>query len=150
MLTGQYSNTFDEKGRLLIPSKIRNELAGDKVIVTSGVDKCLWVYHPAEWEKVVGEIMSSTSQFQSKARLLQRRIIAPAVECDIDSAGRIRIPQPLRESAGLSKNAMILGIMNYIEIWDPEQYNSYLDESESQYLEAAELLGDVLASRNGG
>lgn len=149
MLTGQFLNTFDEKGRLLIPSKIRNELSGDKVIVTSGVDSCLWVYHPAEWEKVVGEIMGSTSQFQSKARLLQRRIIAPAVACDIDSVGRIRIPQTLRDSANISKNAMILGIMNYIEIWDPEQYEQYLEESESQYLEAAELLGDVLAARHG-
>jgi MraZ protein len=150
VLTGQYSNTFDEKGRLLIPSKIRSELAGDKVVVTSGVDRCLWMYHPDEWSKVVREIMGSTSQFQSKARLLQRRIIAPAVECEIDKSGRIRIPQPLREAAGLEKNAMVLGIMDYIEIWNPEVYDSYLQESESQYLEAAELLGDVLATRNGG
>ena len=76
---------------------------------------------------------------------MQRRIVAPAQECEIDKAGRINIPPTLRDSAGLVRDAVILGIENYIEIWDEETYNGYLEESEAEFLAAAEELGDILS-----
>jgi MraZ protein len=148
MFMGEYRNSIDEKGRLLIPSRIRSEVTGNVMVMTRGVDACLWLFPPDQWKKITLSVMGSSSLFKSKTRLLQRRIIAPAQECEIDRSGRITIPPTLRESAGieLKKEAVILGIDSYLEVWDTEAYRSYLDESESEFLAAAEELGDVLAA----
>ena len=145
MLTGEYKNTIDEKGRLMIPSRIRSEIEGSVLIVTRGVEKCLWLFTPGEWARISDSIMGSTSLFKSKTRLLQRRIVAPAQECEIDKAGRINIPPSLRSSAGLVKETIVLGVEKYIEIWDEKEYGSYLDSSESDFIEAAEELDDILS-----
>ena len=144
MLTGEYKNTIDEKGRLMVPSRIRSEIEGSVLIITRGVEKCLWLFAPDEWRKISESIMGSTSLFKSKTRLLQRRIVAPAQECEIDKAGRINIPPSLRGSAGLSKDTIILGVEKYLEIWDEGEYNSYLEASEKDFIEAAEELDDIL------
>lgn len=148
MLNGEYRNSLDEKGRFLIPARIRSEISGNILIITRAVDKCLWIFTPDEWERISGSIMGSSSMFKSKTRLLQRRIIAPAQECEIDKSGRITIPPSLRESAGLAskKEAVILGVQNYMELWDVDTYADYLEESEKEFLEAAEDLGDLLQS----
>lgn len=145
MITGEYQNSLDDKGRLLIPSRIRNSVAGNVLIITRGVDRCLWLFPPDEWARISSLLMDSSSIFKSKTRLMQRRIVAPAQECEIDKAGRINIPPTLRESAGLKKDTIILGIEKYIEIWDEEVYNAYLTESEEEFMEAAEELGDILS-----
>lgn len=145
VITGEYCNSLDDKGRISIPSRMRNEIAGNLLVVTRGIDKCLWVFPPEEWKKIAESLMASSSVFKSKTRLLQRRIIAPAAECEIDKAGRINIPPTLRDSAGLKKDVVILGIERYIEIWDAEEYNGYLAKSENEFLEAAEELGEVLS-----
>ncbi len=145
VITGEYCNSLDDKGRISIPSRMRSEIEGSVLILTRGIDKCLWLFSPEEWKKIAENLMASTSVFKSKTRLLQRRIIAPAVECEIDKAGRINIPQSLRDSAGLKKDVIILGIERYMEIWDADEYNQYLAGSESEFLEAAEELGEVLS-----
>lgn len=144
MITGEYKNTIDDKGRLLIPSRMRGGITGNIIIVTRGVEKCLWMFPPEEWKRITSILLDSTSLFKSKTRLLQRRIIAPAQECEIDKAGRINIPPTLRESAGLSRDAVILGIERYMEIWDEKAYEQFLNESETEFKEAAEELGEVL------
>ena len=143
VITGEYKNALDEKGRLLIPSKIRTEITGNVLILTRGVDKCLWLFPPEEWRKISENLMESTSVFTAKARLIQRRIIAPAQETEIDKAGRINIPPMLREYAGLTKECVILGIKTYIEIWDEGAYKQYWDENEAEFQQAAEELGAV-------
>ena len=144
MITGEYKNTIDDKGRLLSPSRMRGGITGNIIIVTRGVEKCLWMFPPEEWKRITSILLDSTSLFKSKTRLLQRRIIAPAQECEIDKAGRINIPPTLRESAGLSRDAVILGIERYMEIWDEKAYEQFLNESETEFKEAAEELGEVL------
>lgn len=146
MLNGEYRNSLDEKGRFLIPARIRNEIGGNVLIITRAVDKCLWLFTIDEWHRISESIMGSSSMFKSRTRLLQRRIIAPAQECEIDRAGRITIPVSLRESAGLDskKEAIILGVQRYMEIWDVDMYSEYLEQSEKEFLEAAEGLGDLL------
>ena len=144
MVTGEYRNNLDEKGRMLVPSRIRNLIPGNQLVLTRGIDKCLWVYTPEEWKRIAALILDSSSVFKSKTRLLQRRIIAPAQECEIDKSGRINIPPTLRESAGLKKEVVLLAMEKYMEIWDESEYNSYLDESEEDFLAAAEDLGDLL------
>ncbi len=143
MITGESKNTLDEKGRILIPSKLRNDIESNILIVTRGVDKCLWLFPPSEWEKISIKLMSG-SILKRESRILQRRIIAPAQECEIDKAGRINIPPTLRESAGLKKDTIILGIEKYLEIWDEGEYNLFLDSSEAEFNDAAENYDSIL------
>jgi len=144
LLTGEFRNSLDEKGRLSLPARLREELAGTDFVLTQGVDPCLWLFSPDEWESLSQKLMASTSIFQAKSRLVQRRILAPAQEVEVDKMGRISIPQSLREWAGLSKDCVILGITKYIEIWDAEAYRKYTAESESEFQAAAEELGGVI------
>ncbi len=146
MINGEYCNSLDDKGRFLIPSKIRNEITGSNLIITRAVEKCLWIFTPDEWMRISNLVMGSSSMFNKRTRLLQRRIIAPAQECEIDKTGRITIPPSLRQSAGLEskKEAIILGVQNYMELWDVDTYNSYLLDSEDDFLEAAEDLDRLL------
>ena len=144
MITGEYCNNLDEKGRMLVPSRVRNLIPENCLVLTRGIDKCLWVYMPEEWKRIASVILDSSSVFKSKTRLLQRRIIAPAQECEIDKSGRINIPPTLREAAGLKKEVVLLAMEKYMEIWDEAEYNKYLDESEEDFLSAAEDLGDLL------
>ena len=145
MITGEYRYSLDEKGRLMIPARLRVEIPGNIVILTRGVDKCLWLFTHEEWKKVSLSLIGSTSLFQEKARLMQRRIIAPAQDTEIDRSGRIIIPTTLREFAGLKKECIILGMMESMEIWDEETYRSYLEENETKFKEAAEEIGNKIA-----
>jgi MraZ protein len=120
---------------------MRTEVAGNEVILTRGVENCLWLFPPEEWKTFSENLIGSTSLFQEKARLIQRRMIAPAQETEIDKAGRIVIPQTLREYADLKKDCLILGLKKYMEIWSETAYQSYLSENEAKFKEAAEELG---------
>ncbi len=141
MITGEFRCSLDEKGRLLIPARMRTEVAGNEVILTRGVENCLWLFPPEEWKIFSENLIGSTSLFQEKARLIQRRMIAPAQETEIDKAGRIVIPQTLREYADLRKECLILGLKKYMEIWSEASYQDYLSENEAKFKEAAEELG---------
>jgi MraZ protein len=144
MIAGEYHNSIDEKGRLSLPARMRSDIPGSVIVITQGVDKCLWLFPPDEWKRISENLMASTSLFQSRARLIQRRIIAPAQEAEIDKAGRINIAPTLREYAGLTKEAVILGIKNYIEIWDEAAYRDYWADKEAEFQEAAEELGKIV------
>ena len=143
LLTGEFRNTLDEKGRLSLPARMRSELPGANLVLTQGVDKCLWLFPPVQWQELSQKLMASTSLFQARSRLVQRRILAPAQEVEIDRLGRISIPQSLREWAGLSRECVILGISKYMEIWNAEEYQKYLNENEKEFLNAAEDLGGL-------
>ncbi len=145
MITGEYRYSLDEKNRLLIPARIRAEIGGNSVLMTRGVEQCLWLFTHEEWKKVCQSLIGSTSLFQEKARLMQRRIIAPAQETEIDRSGRIIIPNTLKEFAGLKKDCIILGIQTYLEIWDEASYAGYLAENEKRFKEAAEEIGNKIA-----
>ena len=97
LLTGEFRNTLDEKGRLSLPARLRSELPGTSLVLTQAVDKCLWLFPPQQWQELSDKLMASTSLFQARSRLVQRRILAPAQEVEIDRLGRISIPQSLRE-----------------------------------------------------
>ncbi len=144
LLTGDFRNTLDDKGRVSLPSRMRSELPGNILIITQGIDRCLWLFPPEQWKTLSRKLMDTTSPFLARARLVQRRIIAPAQEVEIDKAGRLAIPQSLREFARLTKDCVILGIEKYIEIWDSDQYKAYWDENEAEFQAAAEELGSVL------
>lgn len=147
LLTGEYRNTLDEKGRILFPAKLRNELFDESekniLIVTQSFDRCLWLYTLEEWKALSSKIMGTASPFSKQNRLVLRSLIAPAQEVELDKAGRLSIPQSLREYAGLSKDCIILGINRYMELWDSESYKSYLEENEQDLKDAAEALSTI-------
>ncbi|MGM0432618.1 MAG: division/cell wall cluster transcriptional repressor MraZ [Spirochaetota bacterium] len=149
VLSGEYRNMLDDKGRLLIPSRLRNSLAGNVLYITRGVEKCLWLMLPDEWNKLSERIMGGPwTMFDAKTRLLQRRIIAPAQECEIDKSGRINIPPTLRDAVGLhlKHEAVILGINTFIELWSVDEYEQYLEQSEKEFAEASQSLSEALFS----
>jgi len=141
MITGEFRCSLDEKGRLLIPARMRTEVLGNVVILTRGVENCLWLFPPEEWKIFSENLVGSTSLLQSQARLIQRRLIAPAQETEIDKAGRIVVPPTLRDYADLKKECIILGLKKYMEIWSETAYQAYLSENEAKFREAAEELG---------
>ena len=115
------------------------------MVLTQSVDKCLWLFTPEEWSRISTNLMDSTSLFQSRARMLRRRIISPAQSVEVDKAGRINISASLREYAGLKKECIIIGIESYVELWDETEYRDYWDENEPSFQEAAEELGKIIS-----
>ena len=143
LLTGEYRNTLDEKGRILFPTKLRTGMADKVLVVTQAFDRCLWLFTPEEWENISSKLMENASPFNEKNRLVLRRFIAPAQEIEFDKSGRLSIPQSLREYASLSKDCVILGVNKYMELWDAESYKAYLTESEDSFRSAAEELNEI-------
>ena len=143
VLTGEHKNTLDEKGRIMFPAKLRSDLPEQRLIVTCGLDDCLWLFTLAEWKLFSDDIMEKASPFSRESRLVVRRIIAPAQEVEIDKGGRLSIPQSLREYAGLEKDCIYLGLYKYVELWSEQKYEDYLKETEPDFLEAAEGLSKI-------
>jgi len=116
MFMGEYNHTVDAKGRLIVPSKFREQL-GDVFFVTKGIDECLYVYGKAEWE-AIAEKLHDLPLTVASARKLSRFMLPGASQCETDKQGRILIPANLREYAKLDKDVVLLGVGSRIEIWD--------------------------------
>lgn len=132
-MKGEYNHNVDAKGRLFIPAKLRDEL-GDRFTVTRGLDKCLAIYPAAEWAVLEERIRALP---MSKARDLQRFFFSSAFDAEPDSQGRILLPAGLRQYAGLSKEATIIGASNHAEIWDTARWNEYNSSITDERIEAA-------------
>ena len=143
LLTGEYNNTIDDKGRVSFPVKLRTAVNQNVVMVTKGLDRCLWLFTTEEWEAFQGKLMSNASMMKSKSLNVVRHFIEPAQPVEFDKNGRLSIPQSLREYAKLSKDCVVLGIAKYMELWDSQTYKDYLTESESDFRDAAEEFNDI-------
>ena len=122
-MTGTYEHSIDAKGRLFIPAKLREEL-GVTFYLAMGVDECLAIYPQETWNRFT-EKFASLPMSQSAA---MRPLFANASKCELDSQGRIVIPQTLRKSAGLEKDAVIIGVNDRAEIWSAETWNAREEE----------------------
>ena len=141
MLIGEHRHTLDSKKRLSLPAKFRKEL-GAKVIVTRGLDNCLFMFAEAQWKKIVSKL--ETLPFGStNARGLSRFILAGAVEVEIDKAGRILLPDFLKEFARIKSTVVVTGVADRIEIWEEKAWDVYRKEIESGAVNMAQALGDV-------
>jgi MraZ protein len=120
MFMGEYSHSIDEKGRLIIPSRFRDEL-GARFVLTRGLDGCLAVYPMTEWEKLE-EKLSSLPLTNKSARTITRFLVSAAAQCELDKQGRILVPGALREYAGLEKDVVLTGNLERIEIWDKTKW----------------------------
>ena len=133
MITGQFDVTMDEKGRLMVPAKLRSEINGNTIFVTQGYeDGNLWLFTPDEWAVFSNKVMSNMSPFSEEDRELYRDIISPAQELEIDRMRRILIPPSLKAYAKLKKEALILGVIKFIELWDAETYALHKKESKER------------------
>lgn len=146
MLIGEYKNSLDEKGRFVFPSKLRSNLTENVLIVTQGIENCLLLYTPEEWNKIVSKMKEKLSPFIERDRLVLRRFIAPAQEVEFDKSGRISVPQNLREYAGLQKECQCLvrGMISYMEIWNADAYREYDSQKDAgEFCAAVEELGVI-------
>ena len=140
MFIGEYRHTFDAKNRISLPAKFRKEL-GVSVIVTRGLDHCLFIYPKASWKKEAARI-SVHSTGSAAGRGLSRLMLAGASEADVDSTGRILIPDYLKSFAGLSVKSVITGVSDRVEVWDEKAWETYTKSIEQNADEFAEKLGN--------
>ena len=138
MLMGEYHHNLDEKGRIIIPSKLREEL-GENVIVTRGLEDCLFVYSLPEWSLIVSKL--KTLPFTKKdARSFTRMFLSGATAAEFDKQGRIKISNPLIDYASLDKECIIIGVNDRLEIWSKEKWNSFVDVSRDEISDLADHL----------
>lgn len=140
MFLGEYQHSIDEKGRMIIPAKFRDAL-GSNFIMTRGLDRCLFVYPRDEWN-LLEQKLKSLPLMKSDARAFTRFFFSGATECELDRQGRVNIPQNLREHAALTKETIVIGVSNRVEVWSKENWESYNQESEQSFNEIAEKLVD--------
>jgi MraZ protein len=141
MLIGEYRHTLDPKKRLSLPSKLRAQL-GTTVILTRGLDNCIFVYPEGSWRDIT-EKMSHLSLGQANARAFSRFLLSSAEEVAIDNSGRILIPDRLKEFAKLSEKVVIAGVDNRLELWDETAWNTYQDRIEKEADDLAQNLGEI-------
>jgi MraZ protein len=141
MLIGEHRHTLDTKKRLSLPSKFRKEL-GKTVVITKGLDSCIFLYSTKEWKIFTGKL-GELSLGQGDTRAFTRHFMGGAAEVDIDSAGRILIPDFLKDVAHLDAKVMVIGLGDRVELWDEERWNNYQLEFNSKADLIAEKLGDI-------
>ncbi len=141
MLIGEYTHTIDDKNRLSLPVKFRQEM-GKKVVVTPGLDSCLFLFTMKEWKKI-SEKLSNSSMLQADSRSFNRFMFGGAVEAEVDSIGRILVPDFLRERANLKSKVAVIGVESRVEIWNENAWIEYKKVVEKQADTLAEKLGQV-------
>ncbi|MDO8594846.1 MAG: division/cell wall cluster transcriptional repressor MraZ [bacterium] len=141
MLIGEYTHTIDDKNRLSLPAKFRQEM-GKKVVVTPGLDGCLFVFTLKQWEKISGKLGES-SMFQADTRSFNRYMLGGATEVEVDSLGRVLIPDFLRERANLKDKVAVVGVQSRVELWNEKKWQEYKRGVEGQADTLAEKLGSV-------
>ena len=138
MFMGEFHHNIDEKGRLIIPSKFRNEL-GNKFIVTRGIEKCLFVYSLEEWNNIVSKLKELPFT-RKDARTFMRMFLSGATECELDNNGRINIPAPLTTYANISKEVVVIGVNERLEIWSNDSFENFFNDNIDNFDDIAEGL----------
>ncbi len=144
MLIGEYIHTIDEKNRMSLPVKFRKEM-GKKIIITPGLDSCLFIFTIKEWVKVSKKLSDSNNDLsflKADQRSFNRYMFGRAAEVEIDSIGRILIPDFLKDRIGLKDKAAIVGVEDRIEVWNDKAWSQNKDVVEKQAGELAEKLGN--------
>ena len=140
MFMGEYHQKIDDKGRLTIPAKIRYEL-GDNFIVTGGLDGCLFIYKKETWDKLINTYQDLPNV--KEARNFMRFFLSGANPQNFDKQGRINIAPPLIKYANLSKDVIVIGVGDRLEIWDNENWDKFISENEDNF----SLMADNLFSQ---
>ncbi|NLA04895.1 MAG: division/cell wall cluster transcriptional repressor MraZ [Firmicutes bacterium] len=142
MFTGEYLHTLDQKNRVIIPARLREGL-GDSFMITRGLDRCIFVYHLNEWERIEQKV-KELPLTRRDVRAFTRYFFSGAAEMEIDRQGRVLIPPGLREYAGIEKEVMIIGVSNRVEVWSAEAWKEYTSAENLNFEAAAEELADLV------
>jgi MraZ protein len=142
MLLGEYEHTLDDKNRLTLPAKFREAFAGG-VVVTRGMDGCLYAYTRPDFGRLV-ERMRALDPLSRESRVMQRHFFSGANDAEPDKQGRIMIPGALLQSAGLAREVVVAGVYDHVEIWDRAAWREHLEEVEG----SAEHVAERLATRD--
>ena len=140
MFMGEYHYSIDDKGRLTIPSKLRYDL-GEKFIVTRGLDNCLFIYPMNEWNNVINKYKELPNT--KDARNFMRFFLYGATVCEFDKQGRINIQTPLLNYAKLTKDCVIIGVSERIEVWSKEKWEEFINENEDKLSDIADNLFSI-------
>jgi MraZ protein len=141
MLIGEYKHNVDPKKRLSIPARMRRD-TGDKVVITKGLDNCLFLFPMSEWDKLAKKL-GELPMGQQDTRGFVRLMLSGAVEAELDQLGRVLLPDYLKEYAGIAKSATIVGVFNRLEIWDSNAWDDYKGNIEKNNDKIAEKLGEL-------
>ena len=141
MLIGEYLHTLDSKKRLSLPAKFRKEV-GRKVVVTRGLDACLFMYPQKAWERIAAKV-ANLPVGQADTRGMSRFLLAGAVEVEVDGAGRILVPEFLKEFADLKSRVVLAGVSDRVEIWNEKTWEEYKRRIERGADQMAQTLGDL-------
>ena len=141
MLLGAYDHTIDDKNRLTLPAKFR-EAFQDGVVVTRGLDGCLYAYRRPDWDRLVESRLATLDPLRPEGRRLQRHFFAGAAEAELDKQGRVMLPAQLIEHAKLGKEVVVAGVNDRLEIWDRESWRRELEQIEGSAEDVAERLAD--------
>jgi transcriptional regulator MraZ len=139
MLLGEFEHTVDDKNRLTLPARFRDAMS-DGVVVTRGMDGCLYAYPRGDWLERFQSRVAELDPLSSEGRKLQRHFFSGAAEAELDKQGRIMIPGALLRYAGLERDVVIAGIHDHLEIWDRETWRRELNEVEGSAEHVAERL----------
>lgn len=140
MFMGEYHHNIDDKARIVLPSKFREEL-GDAFVVTRGLEGCLFVYSKEEWINIVSKLRELP--FTKKdARAFLRFFLSGAVECQTDKQGRVALPTPLVNYANIKKECVVIGVNDRLEIWSEDAFNDYFNQNIDNISDLAEDLFD--------
>ncbi len=137
MFMGEYHHIVDDKGRLIIPSKVRGEL-GEKFIITRGLDNCLFIYPLDEWEIIIKKYKQLPNT--KDVRNFMRFFLSGATECEFDKQGRIKLPIPLIKFADLEKDCVIIGVNDRLEVWSKTNWESFILNNEDSLSDIADNL----------
>ena len=146
-MRGEYTNKLDDKGRLMIPPKIRKELGFTNLILTRSREKCLRLYCEEEYEKVEKEIMDTKgSDIDGRILNVNRRLIAACAELEMDKSGRINIPVSFRKYAGLElkENCTVLGSGSFVEIWNEKDYLNWAENVDENLEQDVNYLLEII------
>ncbi|WP_042456164.1 division/cell wall cluster transcriptional repressor MraZ [Neobacillus dielmonensis] len=138
MFMGEYHHSIDIKGRIIVPSKFRENL-GETFVITRGLDQCLFGYPLSEW-KEIEQKLKALPLTKKDARAFTRFFFSGATESELDKQGRVNIPAPLMQYAKLEKECVVLGVSNRIEIWSKQIWEDYFSQSEDSFAEIAENM----------
>ena len=139
MLLGEYEHTLDDKNRITLPAKFRASFAAG-VVVTRGMDGCLYVYRLEDWDKLVDSRLAGLDPLSQEGRRMHRFFFSGAAEAELDKQGRVMIPAALIEHAGLGRNVVVAGVRDHLELWDGAAWRKEMKEVEGSAEDVAERL----------
>jgi MraZ protein len=139
MLLGEYEHTLDDKNRLTLPARVRQAFA-EGIVVTRGMDGCLFAYTREAWESMVGSRLATLNTLSQEGRRMQRFFFSGATETELDKQGRVGLPAALLEHAKLGRDVVVAGVHDHLEIWDRAAWRRELAEVEGSAEHVAERL----------